>query len=911
MKTKILVVDGNSLIFRAFYATAYSPNTSLLKTKSGVLTNAVYSFINMLLSVIHQRGPYDHILIAFDKGKKTFRHDLLSDYKANRIKTPNELVEQFSIVREFLTKANIQWFEQENIEADDIVGSICKYAEKQFDDLQAEILSSDKDMYQLITNKAICLNPVQGVNELEEVDTNKLFEKWQISPNQVPDYKAIVGDSSDNLKGVNGIGQKGAIKLIQQYESLENIYNNLEQLKGAIKTKLEQDKKMAFLCKDLATIKTDVTLENFSFKKLDFNVDNIYEFLNKYEMYSLKKRFTNILNLDFNPYQNKKQNLDVKIINSWSKDYEDSINYLYVESLEEDYHKDKIIGIGISNNKGNFYLDFKNKAQQLSFFEDTTLSSTDSLFEEFLNNPNLKKYTYDIKKTTYLLKNHKYNVLASNFDFDFMVACYSLNANVVSDLSNQIKLVDNLIELETIDQIFGKGVKKNPDIDLYIKSKYISKKAHLLKKYSDQLIEQLKQTNTYYLYLKIDHPLIEVLYDIEVQGILIDKEQLKLQTQQILKKINHIEWQMKILVAEEIDNNFNFSSPKQIQELLFDKLKLPNLEKGTTSKEVLEKLITYHPIINLLLEHRKYTKLYTTYLKGFEKFIFDDNKVHTIFNHTLTNTGRLSSSYPNIQNISIRDNEQKEVRKIFITNNNKTFLSYDYSQIELRVLAQMSKERNLINAFNQNADIHLQAAKLIFNLSDDQITSEQRRIAKVFNFGILYGLTDFGLASDLNMNVNQAKQMIKDYYSAFPSLLDFKEKQVEIATNQGYITTLSNRRRYINELNSTNHNIRQFGKRIAVNTPIQGTASDILKVAMISIYKKLKEQNLDAKIICQIHDEIILEVDDNQLEQTKKIVVSELENALEKLFLDLNIKEQVVVKLKVGESVGKTWFDLK
>lgn len=368
---------------------------------------------------------------------------------------------------------------------------------------------------------------------------------------------------------------------------------------------------------------------------------------------------------------------------------------------------------------------------------------------------------------------------------------------------------------------------------------------------------------------------------------------------------------MKIIVAEYIDSDFNFSSPKQIQELLFDKLKLPNLEKGTTSKEVLERLVNYHPIINLLLEHRKYTKLYTTYLKGFEKFIFDDNKVHTIFNHTLTNTGRLSSSYPNIQNISIRDTDQKEVRKIFIANKNKTFLSYDYSQIELRVLAQMSKEPNLVLAFNQNVDIHSRAAKLIFNLKDDEITSEQRRIAKVFNFGILYGLTDFGLANDLNISVSQAKQMINDYYAAFPSLLDFKEKQVEIATNNGYITTLSNRRRYINELNSTNYNVKQFGKRIAVNTPIQGTASDILKVAMISIYKKLKEQNLDAKIVAQIHDEIILEVDDNQLEQTKTIVINELQNALEKLFTDLNINDQVVVKLKVGESVGKTWFDLK
>ncbi|WFQ95844.1 DNA polymerase I [Mycoplasma feriruminatoris] len=909
MKTKILVVDGNSLIFRAYYATAYSSNSYLLKTNTGVITNAVYSFISMLLSVINQRGPYDHILIAFDKGKKNFRHDLLTDYKANRIKTPDELVQQFSIIREFLTKANIQWFEQDNIEADDIVGSICKLAENQFENLQAEILSSDKDMYQLITNNVICLNPIQGVNELEEVDTNKLFEKWQIQPNQVPDYKAIVGDSSDNLKGVNGIGQKGAIKLIQQYNNLENIYNHLNELTNSIKTKLEQDKDMAFLCKNLATIKTDVNIDNFSFKKLNFNINNIEEFLNKYQMFSLKKRFTNILNIDFQSVV--KEKIETKIINSWSKDYQDQINYLYVESLEEDYHKDKIIGIAISNTKGNFYLDFKNKAQQLSFFEDTNLDSVDVLFEEFLNDPSFLKYTYDIKKTTYLLKNHNYNVKPSNFSFDFMVACYSLNANISADLSSQIKLIDEQVDLDTNENVFGKGVKKNPDIDLDIKSKYITKKSYLLKKYTDKLIEQLKDTNTYNLYLKIDHPLIEVLYDIEEQGILIDKEQLKLQTQQILKKINHIEGQMKIIVAEYIDSDFNFSSPKQIQELLFDKLKLPNLEKGTTSKEVLERLVNYHPIINLLLEHRKYTKLYTTYLKGFEKFIFDDNKVHTIFNHTLTNTGRLSSSYPNIQNISIRDTDQKEVRKIFIANKNKTFLSYDYSQIELRVLAQMSKEPNLVLAFNQNVDIHSRAAKLIFNLKDDEITSEQRRIAKVFNFGILYGLTDFGLANDLNISVSQAKQMINDYYAAFPSLLDFKEKQVEIATNNGYITTLSNRRRYINELNSTNYNVKQFGKRIAVNTPIQGTASDILKVAMISIYKKLKEQNLDAKIVAQIHDEIILEVDDNQLEQTKTIVINELQNALEKLFTDLNINDQVVVKLKVGESVGKTWFDLK
>ncbi|WP_434341722.1 DNA polymerase I [Mycoplasma putrefaciens] len=907
---KILIIDGNSLIFRAYYATAYSTNQNL-QTTTGIPTNAVFSFINMLISVLSSRGSYDHLFVAFDKGKKTFRHEMLQEYKAGRQQTPDDLIKQLPIVREFLTSANIQWFEQEGVEADDLVGTIVKLAEKQFDDVKIEILSSDKDMYQLISDKTICIVPKQGVSILDEIDKNQLFDLWNIKPHQVVDFKAIVGDSSDNLKGVSGIGPKGACKLLLDFESLENIYHNLALISPAIRKKLENDQQIAFLCKQLATIKTDVEIRDFEFKKIELNLANIKKFLNHYEMRSLHNKFNFISDndLDKEPVQ---EQYNLQIIKNWSKEYEDKQNFVYVETLEENYHQGEIIGIAISNTKGNFYLDFKKQAQQLSIFDDQINNGIDQSLENFFKNDQLEKITYDIKRTTYLLKNAGYDIYVTNFNFDFMVACYSLNAFVQSELEHQIKLINPDIYLESNVEIFGKGVKKNPNIDLNLKASYISKKSNTLKENFNKLIEKLKETNTLKLYYKIDHLLIEVLYLAERQGISIDRQELKLQTNQILEKLQRLEIDMRDLLKGLIDKDFNFASPKQIQELLFEKLELPNLDKNTTSKEVLEKLLPFHPIVSMLLEHRKFSKLYSTYLKGFEKFIYDDNKIHTIFNHTLTNTGRLSSTDPNIQNISIQDEDQKQVRKIFVASKDKTFLSFDYSQIELRVLAQMSKEPVLIKTFNQQKDIHDQAARLIFNISESQsVLPEQRRMAKVFNFGILYGLTDYGLANDLNVDINSAKRMIEDYYRSFPGLLAFKQSQIDKAKQNKYALTLTNRKRNILELDSKQYLVRKFGERIAVNMPIQGTASDILKVAMISIFKELKAKNLDAVMIAQIHDEIILEVDLNQVPEVKEIVVRNMNSALKDMIAWLNIDDQAVISLQVSQSQAKTWYQLK
>ncbi|EOA07051.1 DNA polymerase I [Mycoplasma yeatsii 13926] len=907
---KILIIDGNSLLFRAYYATAYS-SSPIMRTTSGTPTNAVYSFINMMLSVLNSRGPYDCLFIAFDKGKKTFRHEMLKDYKAGRQKTPEELIKQLPIIREFLTSANICWFERDDVEADDIVGTIAKVAEQKFNEVSVEILSSDKDMYQLISNKTVCVVPKQGIGNPDVINEQELFKLWEVLPKQVPDLKAIMGDNSDNLKGVSGIGPKGAIKLINTYGNLENIYNNINEITGATKIKLENDQDSAFLCKKLATIKTDVNIEELEFDPINLDPKNIKRFLTKYEMFSLINKFNSLCDMD-KENEIKEEKPNITILKKWSKEYSDEKNYIYVESLEENYHLDNMIGIGISNSKGNFYIDFKKQVQQLSIFDDFVDGLTDTELEKFLKDDKLEKITYDIKKTTYLLKNHGYDVYVTDFCFDFMVACYSLNAFAKSELEHQIKMIDPKIYLESKEDIFGKGVKKNPNIDLDKKSEYITKKAIILKNNFDKLIDQLKQTNTLDLYYKLDHLLIEVLYVAERQGIYIDKKELKTQTQNILVKLQNIENDMKEILNDIIDDDFNFASPKQVQELLFDKLNLPNLDKNATSKDVLEKLQAYHPIVNLLIEHRKFHKLYTTYLKGFEKFIYDDNKIHTIFNHTLTNTGRLSSAYPNIQNISIQDEDQKQVRKIFTTSSDKTFLSFDYSQIELRVLAQMSKEQVLIDTFNANKDIHDQAARLIFNISKDQkVSPEQRRMAKVFNFGILYGLTDYGLANDLNVDVKTAKQMIEDYYKSFPGLLQFKQDQIQKAKENKYSSTLTNRKRHLLELESKQYLVRKFGERIAVNMPIQGTASDILKVAMISIFKELKLNNLKTIMIGQIHDEIILEVPLNELDQVKQIVVDKMSSALVDMIKWLNIDDKAIINLEVSQSQANTWYGLK
>ncbi|ATZ21823.1 DNA polymerase I [Mesoplasma tabanidae] len=893
---KILLVDGNSLLFRAYYASAYAG--PILKTSNGLPTNAVYSFANMLTSLISDRNYYD-VKVAFDKSKKTFRHDKLENYKAGRSATPEDLIPQFQIVREFLDSANILWWEKENYEADDLIGTMSKIIENHCEDFEVEILTSDKDMFQLITEKTKILLPKTGTSNLELFGVDELLQKWEVCPANVIDLKGLMGDPSDNLKGVEGVGEKTAIKLLKEYGTVEGIYKNIESISGKLQEKLINGKESALLCKEIATINCEVEIENLIFEPININLNGLINFLEKYEMFSLVKRLSNRVGMiNKTDDEGLKEKISYKKLEEWNNDYSSEMNFIYIESIDENYHKGEILGIAISNEKGMFFL---NKVKG------------DKEFEQFLLNKDFRKATYDIKKTATLLKNSNIDFNYHSFIYDAMVAAYVLNPNITSRIQNLINIVQTHLFIEEDEIIYGKGAKQNKEIHIDVKADFIISKLEMLKVTYNLIIDKLKSEKQFNLYEKIELPLVEVLFEMEQKGILVDKLELDKQTARTLSLIENLEDKMRIILKDEIDENFNFSSPKQVKELLFGQIGLPSNKKQSTDKEALEKIVHLHPVINLLLEHRKLNKLYTTYLRGFEKFIFADNKVHTIFNQTLTYTGRLSSSEPNIQNISVKDELQKEARKIFISDIETKFYSFDYSQIELRVLAQLGEEDTLLSIFENDRDVHAEAAKKIFDLkNEEKITSDQRRIAKVFNFGIIYGLSDFGLSNDLKISIKEAQEYIKDYYNSFPKLMMYKNSLVKEATVNGYAETYANRRRIVSELLSNNFLVKNFGNRIAVNMPIQGTAADILKVAMIDIFDKFKKNNLNSYMVAQIHDEIIFEIFENEKVEAVKIVESCMKNAFKKLALLVEKdKNKVQIKLEVNMSKGKNWFELK
>ncbi|ATZ17061.1 DNA polymerase I [Williamsoniiplasma luminosum] len=905
MAKQILLIDGNSLIYRAHHANSYKSGATYLSTSNGVPTAAVYSFANMLWNILKNNDFYD-VKVAFDKGKKTFRHDHLDNYKAGRSETPEELIPQFQLVRDLLTAMNIQWFELDNFEADDILGALTKKIELDHEDYEVRVLTSDKDMYQIISEKTKLLKPKSGTSELLIYGIDELKNDWNIAPNQVPDLKGLMGDNSDNLKGVKGIGEKTAIKLISEFGSIEEIYANIESIKGSVKQNLIADKDTAFLTRMVATIVSDFEIPDFKIETLNLNLQTFHDFLVKYEMYSLAKK------IGFAGAKPEKA-LEIKIIDRWSKTFEAKENFIFVQSLNTNYHKDKIIGIGIVNEKGNFYINKTQELIQLNFFEEFSETNIfDQELNAFLNNPNLQKNTFDIKKTITLLKNEGYEIADQSFVYDMMIAIYDLDSTIPSEFAIQTNFIDKTIIVENDDIFFGKGIKKTSNIDLKLKAHFIVKKAWLINQLKPVIIQRLKDNDQFNLYQNIDLPFGFVLKDMEQTGVKIDLKELETQTKETLIKLQEIEKTVFAMLNQEPDDQINLASPKQLKKMLFEDLKLPDFDKGSTGKETLEKLKHLHPIIDLILEHRKYSKLYSTYLKGFEKYIFDDQKVHTIFNQTLTNTGRLSSIEPNLQNISIRDDDQKQVRKIFITDETKTFYSFDYSQIELRVLAQIAPENKMLEIFRNKGDIHAEAAKDIFKLSStDEITPDMRRVAKVFNFGILYGLSDYGLANDLGISIPQAKEYIKAYYESYPDLENWKNKIVEFAKTNNFVLTDSNRKRYISELKSNNYQVREFGKRIAVNMPIQGTAADILKVAMINIYKDFVDQNIQSKMIAQIHDEIIFEIVNLEQEKVLPIIRKNMLNAYSDLLKITNKTEEIKILLEISESAGKNWFDLK
>lgn len=862
---RIILVDGNSIMYRAYYGTAYTGN--LMQTKNGLFTNAIYAFVNMVNTITND--SYDNILFAFDAGKQTFRHEKMEDYKGGRSPMPDEFRVQIPYIKEFLDICNISRYEMPLYEADDIIGTMANIAKN--NGYHVDIYSSDKDLLQLIDDNVTVHLTKKGITELESYTPGYFLEKYQIPHTAMCDLKGLMGDASDNLKGISGVGEKTAIKLLQEYKCIENIIENKDNIKGKLGEKIKEEYPNALMCKEIATININspiaISLDDTNSKERDY--DKLQNFYKDLEFHSFLKKIVKKEKFDFE--YKMEFNLDDVLVNN---------SAIYMEMLEENYHSGNIVGFGISNANGNFYLDkayLKNEQ-----------------FIKYLEDDNLIKYTFDYKKIYASLKYQGINL--KGVCFDLLLGAYLINQKLVKD---GFKPICSYFSYENVlydEEVYGKGAKLAlPEEKIY--SAHIAKKAKAIYSLYDEVISNLKKQNQLKLFNDIEIPLSRCLADMEIEGLKVDLEELKSQKKILAEKIILIEDD----IFDSVGFEFNLSSPKQLGEVLFEKLGLPHGKKTktgySTSQEVLEELAIDYPLCYKILEYRQLTKLYSTYIEGINQVLFDDGKVHTIYKQALTETGRLSSIEPNLQNIPIRTPEGSQIRKMFIPS--KDYLvGMDYSQIELRVLASMANVKGLKEAFVNKRDVHTETAKMIFH--KDEVTKEERRAAKAVNFGIIYGISPWGLAKDINVTQKEAKEFIDNYYQNYPEIKIYMDDTIEFLKENGYVKTIMGRRRYIPEINSNVYMQREFAKRMAMNAPIQGSAADIIKKAMVMIYNKLNELNLKSKLILQVHDELIIDCDKNELDIVLKILKEEMENVI-----DLSLP------LEVDGGYGETWLDAK
>lgn len=861
---KIILVDGNNLLFRSYYATAYTGN--LMKNSKGFPTNALFGFTHMINKILHEEKP-THIIVAFDKGK-TFRHEKYADYKGGRGETPDELKMQFPVAKELLTYMGIKYYEIDNYEADDIIGTFAKFCDDE-DEFIGTIVSSDKDLLQLISSDV----DIKLLKQKDYIRYNEESFKraYGIEPIRIVDLKALMGDSSDNIPGVKGIGEKTALKLLQKYGSLDNIYENIDSIKGAARQKLIDDKENAYKSFDLATIVRDVPMEininDVILKEKDSEkLNNLYEDLEFYSFLKKEKEEKKVV---------RETNVTiVKNVNEVPKIDECAF---YLEILGTNYHRSEIIGAGIYNEDVSLYIPF------------AILKDCKDLLTKTI------KSTYDLKKDYVALKWNDIDI--TNVNFDAMIASSLLDYNVKDDiayLSNQMGH-----DLEFYEKVYGKGTRLHIPDEVEIAKNCINK-ARFIYETKEELLNKLKDEEMLDLYYDIEHPLITVLGDMEYNGVYVDKSILEEMGKEIEIKLELLSKDIYNLAGEE----FNISSPFQLGDILFEKLGLPHGKIGTrgysTAIDVLEKIKDKHPIINLIIEHRNLTKLHSTYIEGLINSIMPDNKVHTIYTQALTRTGRLSSIEPNLQNIPVRDEYGKLIRKAFIPSPNSIIVSADYSQIELRILASIADVEALKQAFKEGKDIHSKTASDIFGVPIDMVTKNMRRIAKAVNFGIVYGISGFGLSENIGVSTKEAKEFINNYLETYPGIKKYMDDTIARAKEVGYVRTLFNRKRIIPELKNKNYMIRSAGERIALNTPIQGTSADIIKKAMIEVDKKFKENNIKSKMILQVHDELIFDT----LKEEKERVCEIIESVMD---ADYNIN----VPLEIDIESGEDWYQAK
>ena len=871
---KIILLDGNSLSYRAFYA------MPALQNKSGLYTNSVYGFTLMLERMLEDIKP-KYALVAFDKGKQTFRHKTYQDYKGTRDKTPSELVEQFGYVRELLDSYGIKYEEHFDYEADDIIGSYAKLAEKA--GLEVIIISGDKDLTQLASDNITIYYTRRGVTEVDHYTPEFINEKYGLSPEQIIDMKGLMGDKSDNIPGIAGIGEKTAIKLLAEYKTVENVLDNIDNISGKkLKERLAEGKEDALLSKELATIFTEVPVEN-KLEDLTFseNRSKKKELFEKLEFVSFLKKLAENDDVDVD----RKEEKELEIINADEKtelSFENSS--LHIECFTEDYHNSDVVNIAV-------YKD-----------ENVYIFSEDNFFEnKFVRNyleSDAEKVVYDYKKILYIAKRNGISDIAGNV-FDVKIAAYLLDVTVKTELDKIVfNTLGNIIKSE--EEIYGKGVKRTLPTNeiLYPYLAQVVKSIFDLKEIQSA---RLKEENMDSLYKNIEVKVARVLANMEYEGIHVSKKALEDMSDELDERIKILEASIHTLAGSE----FNIASPKQLGIVLFEDLGLPPVKKTktgySTSVEVLEQLQHSHEIIPLIMEYRVLTKLNSTYAKGLVKDITRKGKIHTRYEQTLTQTGRLSSVNPNLQNIPTRIEEGKKIRKAFIpASADRVILSIDYSQIELRVLAHMAQDKGMIDAFTHDLDIHTKTASEVNGVSLDEVTPTMRREAKAVNFGIVYGISDFGLSNNLGITRKRAKEFIDKYLETFSGVNKYMTDIVEFAKEHGYVETLYNRRRALPEINAKNKIVASLNARLAMNTPIQGTAADIIKLAMINAFDYIEKTKVDAKLLLQVHDELIFDVNKDVVDEFTIEMVKIMEEAVE---LD--------VKLKAEASSGSSWYDTK
>jgi len=872
MMKKIILVDGNNLVFRSFYATAYQG--VIMKNSKGFPTNALYSFINMMNKIIKEENP-SYILVAFDKGK-TFRHNKYDDYKAGRMAMPDELKVQFPKAKEVLVAMGIKYFEIENYEADDIIGTLAREVDEE-DEFNATIVSSDKDLLQLISDEV----DVKLLKQTGHILMNKeeFMNTYQVEPKRMVDLKALMGDSSDNIPGVKGIGEKTAINLVSKYGSLDGIYENIDSISGKTKEKLLADKDNAYMSFDLATIFREVPLD-FTLEDCKYNGYNPEEFkkiLEELEFFSLIKK------IDFggvvteNTEVEKKEEKELNVLDM-SKFSNKSFSF-YLETRGEVYSKSEILGIGLYDGENGYFI---NKDELLKYKD---LFSND-----------IEKSTYDLKKCIVVLNNLGINI--NNVTYDAMIGTYLLDYVVKDDISFVARSFD--YDITPYEDLYG-TLKRPKELELDELKKVCCLKAKFIYETKDEILKKLGMDEELDLFNNIEMPLTRVLADMELTGIKVNVDYLS----EIEVKLKSDMEELEKDIYKDAGCEFNIMSPAQLGVILFETLgiKYPKRTKDnkySTSKDILDKIRHLHPIVDKVLEYRTLAKLYTNYAVGLKDEVREDGRIHTIFTQTLTRTGRLSSISPNLQNIPARSDFSRLIRKAFIPDDDSVILSSDYSQVELRIFAHMSKEENLIQAFVEDKDIHAKTASDIFHVPMDEVTKDMRRNAKAVNFGILYGISSFGLSEDLGIDITTAKDFIDNYLETYPGIMDYMEKQKSEAYQYGYVTTLMNRKRVIEELNSKNYLIRSSGERMALNTPIQGTAADILKKAMVEIYNEFNKRGLKSKMLIQVHDELVFNVLNNELDEVKEIVRDIMENTF-----------KLSVPLKVDIEVGNDWYEAK